>query len=66
MGTAQQGQPAGRVIQRLPRPDRGHGRRQTAAARIGEMRSGGGDHPDPEAWRKFGQCGIALVVEGWP
>ena len=64
MRTAQRSQPAGRLVEGLPGPDRRHGHRQPAAARLGEVRRRGGDHAHAEPRREFGQCGVALVVEG--
>ena len=64
MRTAQRCQPAGRLVEGLPGPDRGHRHRQPAATGLGEVRRRGGDHAHPEPRREFGQCRVALVVEG--
>ncbi len=63
MGTAQRGQPAGRLVQRLSGPYRTHGHRQPTPRRRGEMRAGGGDTWEAESQGQFGQLGVDFVVE---
>ena len=61
--TTQRSQPPGGGIQGLPGPDSTHRHGQPAARRMGEMRPGGGDDTDTEAWRQSGQRRVAFVVE---
>ena len=56
-------QPAGRIVEGLPRPDGRHGHRQAATRGLGEVRRRGGDHTHTEASRKSGERGIAFIVE---
>ena len=49
MRTAQRGQPAGRLVQRLPGSYRTHGHRQPTTRRRGEMCTGGRDAVEAES-----------------
>ena len=63
MCTSSGRQPAGRIIEGLPRPDRRHGHRQPAASGLGEVRCRRGHHTHSEPGRQAGECGVALVVD---